>query len=62
MLLVVLSCGLLLVFSRLKFHILVTQSSKCTQLKRISNQLSFVYTVVKSLYIRLKVSKVLVFV
>ena len=38
-------------FSRLKCHISVTQSPKYTQLKRITNQFSFVYNVVKSLYI-----------
>ena len=52
----VLSCALLLVFSGLKCRISVTQSSKYTWLKRITNQFllpifSFVYTVVKSLYI-----------
>ena len=47
----VLSCALLLVFSRLKCLILVTQSPKYTRLKRITDQLSFVYIVAKSLYI-----------
>ena len=47
----VLSCTLLLVFSGLNCHISVTQSPKYAQLKRITNQFSFVYTVVKSLYI-----------
>ena len=50
---IVLSCALLLVFSGLKWHILVTQSPKYTRLKRITNQFIFVYTVVKSLYILL---------
>ena len=47
----VLSCTLFLVFSRLKCRILVTQSPKYIRLKRIANQFSFVYTVVKSLNI-----------
>ena len=47
----VLSCALLLLFSGLKCLIFVTQSPKYTRLKRITNQFSFVYTVVKSLYI-----------
>ena len=46
-----LSCALLLVFSVLKCHISVSQSPKYGRLKRITNQFSFVYTVVKSLYI-----------
>ena len=46
----VLSRALLLVFRGLKCYISVTQSPKCIQLKRITNQLSLVYTVVKSLY------------
>ena len=46
----VLSCALLLVFSGLKYLILVTQSPKYTRLKRIINPFSFVYAVVKSLY------------
>ena len=37
-------------FRGLKFHVSVTQSPKYTRLKRITNQFSFVYTVVKSLY------------
>ena len=41
---VVLSCALLLVFSRLKCLILVTQSPKYSRLKRITNQIWFVYT------------------
>ena len=49
----VLSCALLSVFSRLKCYFSVTQSPKCTPLKRITNQSSHVYTVVKSLYIHL---------
>ena len=42
-----------LVFSGLKCHISVTQFPKYTRLKSIANQLSFVYNVVKSLYILL---------
>ena len=53
---IVLSCPLLLVFSRLKCHISVPQSPKYTWLKRITNQLSFVYTIAKSLYILLSMS------
>ena len=37
--------------SGLKCHILVTQSPKYTRLKRITNQFSFLYTVVKSLHL-----------
>ena len=48
-LITVLSCALLLVFSRLKCIISVTQSPKHTRLKRITNQFSFVYIVAKSL-------------
>ena len=47
----ILSCTLLLVFSRLKFFFSVTQLPKYTRLTRVTNQLSFVCTVVKSLYI-----------
>ena len=48
----VLSCALLLVFSGQKCLILGTQSPKYTRLKRITNQSIFMYTVVKSLYIQ----------
>ena len=47
----VLSCALLSVFSALKCLILLTQSPKYTWLKRITNQFSFVYTVVKQVAI-----------
>ena len=40
--------ALLLVFSGLKCHISVTQSPKCTRLKRITNQFSFMYNFVNS--------------
>ena len=47
----ILSCTLLLVFSRLKFFFSVTQLPKYTRLKRVTNQLSYVCIVVKSRYI-----------
>ena len=66
----VLSCTLLLVFSGLKCHISVTQSPKCTRLKRITNQFSFcvhccqipIYTAVMSNYVQSQIIITLLYI